>query len=165
MRKRRVRFVRSARYIGIVRASGMSAFPRTAGNSPDDATVACPAEAFSCGGCPDSSRAVCAASGICVSGADGDAGNQNDVCAVPGAGTENSQEDSADESGRARGKFCVMCSTGKRQLVVPVRCVSVSFTLPFGKKRKETKEKKEEEKKEKKLKKARAEKKREKQGR
>ena len=147
-------------------ASGMTASPRTAGNSPDDATVACPAEAFSCGGCPDSSRAVCAASGICVSnssGADGDAGNQNDVCAVPGAGTENSQEDSADEGGQARGKFCVMCSTGKRQLVVPVRCVSVSFTLPFGKKRKETKEKKEEEKKEKKLKKARTEKKREKQ--
>ena len=143
----------------------MSAFPRTAGNSPDDATVACPAEAFSCGGCPDSSRAVCAASEICESGADGDAGNQNAGGAVPGAGTENSQEDSADEGGRARGKFCVMCSTGKRQLVVPVRCVSVSFTLPFGKKRKETKEKKEEEKKEKKLKKARAEKKREKQSR
>ena len=149
-------------------ASGMTAFPRTAGNSPDDATVACPAEAFSCGGCPDSSRAVCAASGICVSnssGADGDAGNQNDVCAVPGAGTENSQEDSADEGGQARGKFCVMCSTGKRQLVVPVRCVSVSFTLPFGKKRKETKEKKEEEQKEKKLKKARAEKKQKKRDR
>lgn len=152
-------------------ASGMTASPRTAGNSPDDETVACPAEAFSCGGCPDSSRAVCAASGICVSGATGatgadwDAGNQNAGGAVPGTGTENSQEDSADEGGRARGKFCVMCSTGKRQLVVPVRCVSVSFTLPFGKKRKETKEKKEEEKKEKKLKKARAEKKREKQGR
>ncbi len=115
------------------------------------------ADGNACGnGVPDSTGAT---------GADGDAGNQNAGGAVPGAGTENSQEDSADEGGQARGKFCVMCSTGKRQLVVPVRCVSVSFTLPFGKKRKETKEKKEEEKKEKKLKKARAEKKREKQSR